>query len=140
VSQAEPENLAEAMARFADPDRCFGPAVGLRWPEGKITCPRCGSDRQSFIATRKLWFCKGCKKQFTLKVGTIFEDSPLGMEKWMAAVWLMVNSNSRISAGELASELGISLKSALFVVRRLRSAMNSKKFVKHFCASDFESP
>jgi hypothetical protein len=73
---------------FGDPDKAFEAVVALRWPNG-ITCPRCGSKEHSFISTRKIWFCKGCKKQFTVKVGSIFEDSPLGMDKWMFATWLL---------------------------------------------------
>jgi transposase-like protein len=82
-----PQTLQEAISYFSDPERCFEYAVKLRWPNGKITCPRCGSDKHSFISTRRLWFCKNCKRQFTMKVNTIFEDSPLGMDKWMTALW-----------------------------------------------------
>ena len=106
-----PEALQEAIAYFSDPDRCFAAATVLRWPDGKITCPRCGSDQHSFISTRRLWFCKECKKQFTMKVGTIFEDSPLGMDKWMAGMWLLVNCKNGISSCEVARDLGITQKS-----------------------------
>src|SRR6516164_704952 len=69
-SSKELETLQEAIAYFSDADRCFAYAVKLRWPDGKITCPRCGSERHSFISTRRIWYCNPCKKQFTMKVGT----------------------------------------------------------------------
>ena len=93
-----PKTLKEAIEYFADPERCFAYAVKLRWPEGKVTCPHCGSDQHWFIARWHRWQCKGCKKQFTLKIGTIFEDSPLGMDKWLAAIWLLAKSGSIMKA------------------------------------------
>ncbi|MBI4465132.1 MAG: transposase, partial [Acidobacteria bacterium] len=118
-----PNTLQGAIAYFADPSRCFEYAKQLRWPNGKITCPRCGSEKHSFISTRRIWFCSGCKKQFTMKVGTIFEDSPLGMDKWMTAMWLIVNCKNGISGCEIARDLGISQKSAWFMAHRLRLVM-----------------
>jgi transposase-like protein len=126
----KPQTLQEAIAYFADADKCFAFAVGLRWPDGEITCPRCESSEYSFISTRRLWFCKGCKKQFTVKVGTIFEDSPLGMDKWMTAMWLVVNCKNGISSCEVARDLGITQKSAWFMVHRLRLALHEGSFVK----------
>jgi transposase-like protein len=126
----EPETLQEAIAYFADADRCFHYALKLRWPDGNITCPRCGSDRHSFISTRRIWYCNPCKKQFTMKVGTIFEDSPLGMDKWMTAVWLIVNCKNGISSYEIARDLGVTQKSAWFMLHRIRYAMQSGSFVK----------
>ena len=126
-----PETLQEAIKFFADPDQAFAYAVMLRWPDGKVTCPRCGSDRHSFVKTRRLWYCNPCKKQFTLKVGTIFEDSPLGMDKWMVAIWMLVGCcKNGISSYELASDLGITQKSAWFMLHRIRKALQSGTFVK----------
>lgn len=125
-----PKTLQKAMALFADPDRCFDFAMSMRWPDGKITCPRCGSTEHSFISTRRLWHCKGCKKQFTMKVGTIFEDSPLGMDKWMLALWLIVNCKNGISSCEVARDLGVTQKSAWFMMHRLRLAMQTGSFQK----------
>lgn len=125
-----PRTLQEAIAYFSDPDRCFEYAVNLRWPNGKIICPRCGSDQHSFISTRRLWFCKGCKKQFTIKVNTIFEDSPLGMDKWMVALWLLVNCKNGISSCEVARDLGVTQKTAWFMLHRLRLAMQTGSFSK----------
>jgi len=131
-SQAEklPKTLQEAIVYFSDADRALAFAIMLRWPDGKITCSRCGSAEHSFISTRRIWFCKGCKKQFTIKVGTIFEDSPLGMDKWMTAVWLIVNCKNGISSYEIARDLGITQKSAWFVMHRVRRAMEQGSFIK----------
>ena len=125
-----PKTLQEAVSFFSDPQKTFEYAVSLRWPTGKVTCPRCDSTEHSFISTRRIWFCKGCKKQFTVKVGTIFEDSALGMDKWMIAVWLIVNCKNGISSYEVARALGITQKSAWFMMHRVRLAMHNKDFVK----------
>src|ERR1017187_6229243 len=86
-----PRTLQEAIVYFSDSDRAFEYAVKLRWPDGKVICPRCSSDSNYFIKTRKLWLCRGCNKQFTLKVNTIFEDSALPLDKWMTGFWMLVN-------------------------------------------------
>jgi transposase-like protein len=125
-----PQTLQEAMAYFANPARCFEYAVKLRWPDGKISCPRCGSDAHSSISTRRLWFCKGCKKQFTMKVGTIFEDSPLGMGKWMAAFWLLVNCKNGISSYEVGRDLGVTQRTAWFMLHRVRLALQQGSIKK----------
>lgn len=125
-----PRTLQEAIAYFADSQRTFDYAVKLRWPEGKITCPRCGHGEHSFISTRKIWSCKGCKKQFTVKVGTIFEDSALGMDKWMIAVWMIVNCKNGISSYEVARSLGITQKSAWFMLHRIRKALQTNSKIK----------
>jgi transposase-like protein len=125
---AEPKTLQEAIAYFADPQRCFDYAVKLRWPDGKIVCPRCSSPKNSFIKTRRIWFCYGCKKQFTVKVKTIFEDSALGLDKWLVAMWMLANCKNGISSYELAATLGITQKSAWFMLQRLREAMRESKF------------
>jgi transposase-like protein len=118
-----PETLQSAIIYFSDPDRCFQYALNLRWPGGLVTCPRCNSDQHSFISTRRIWFCKGCKKQFTLKVGTIFEDSPLGLDKWMCAFWMICNCKNGVSSMEIHRALGITQKSAWFMLHRIREAM-----------------
>jgi transposase-like protein len=122
-----PTTLQQAVAYFSDPQKTFHYAVKLRWPDGKVTCPRCESTEHSFISTRRLWFCKGCKKQFTVKVGTIFEDSAIGMDKWMIAVWLIVNAKNGISSYEVGRALGITQKSAWFMMHRVRLALHGPK-------------
>ncbi len=125
---ATPKTLQEAIVYFSDKDRAFAYAIKLRWPDGKVTCPRCGSEKHSFIKTRKLWFCYPCKKQFTLKVNTIFEDSPLGLDKWMTAFWMLANCKNGISSYELASTLGIHQGSAWFMLQRIREVMGGRGF------------
>ncbi|HEX3966966.1 MAG TPA: IS1595 family transposase [Edaphobacter sp.] len=127
---SKPVTLQQAMVYFSDADRAFQYAVELRWPDGKVSCPRCGSDKHSFVSTRKIWFCKGCKKQFTLKVGTIFEDSPLGIEKWMAAFWMITNCKNGISSYEISRMLGVTQKSAWFMLHRIREALKSDTTIK----------
>jgi transposase-like protein len=119
-----PSTLQEAIVYFGDPDRCFQYALNLRWPNGVVSCPRCGSEKHSFIKTRRIWFCAGCKKQFTLKVGTIFEDSPLGLDKWMCAFWMICNCKNGISSCEVARAIGITQKSAWFMMHRIRLALH----------------
>jgi transposase-like protein len=126
----KPVTLQQAIVYFSDVDRAFDYAKWLRWPDEKVTCPRCDSDSNSFVKTRKLWFCNGCKKQFTLKVGTVFEDSALGLDKWMTAFWMLVNCKNGISSYELHRALGVSQKSAWFMLHRIREAMKSGSFVK----------
>jgi transposase-like protein len=130
-----PRTLQEAIVYFSDPDRCFEYACKLRWPDGKIICPRCSSDQHWFINSktrkgtpRKLWLCRGCNKQFTLKVNTIFEDSALGMDKWMTAFWMLVNCKNGVSSVEIGSTLGITQKSAWFMLQRLRTALHNRTF------------
>jgi transposase-like protein len=121
-----PKTLQEAIVYFSDPDRAFDFAVKLRWPDGKVHCPRCNSDSHSFIKTRRIWYCNPCKKQFTVKVGTVMEDSALGLDKWMTAFWMLVNCKNGISSYEVARDLGITQKSAWFMLQRLRYALHTK--------------
>jgi transposase-like protein len=125
-----PHTLQEAVVHFGDPDRCFQYALNLRWPNGVVTCPRCGSEKHSFIKTRRIWFCSGCKKQFTLKVGTIFEDSPIGLDKWMCAFWMLCNCKNGVSSCEVARSLGVTQKTAWFMLHRIRKAMQDGSTVK----------
>ena len=126
----EPKSLQEAIAYFSDPECVFVYAVNLRWPGKKITCPRCGGDEHSFIRTRLMWWCKGCKKQFSVKVGTIFEDSPLGMDKWMTAFWMVVNCKNGVSSAEMARTLKITQKSAWFMLHRVREVIKNNSVAK----------
>jgi transposase-like protein len=118
-----PETLQKAIAHFSDPEKAFEAAVEFRWPGGNVTCPRCGQAKHSFVKTRRLWFCYVCKKQFTVKVGTVMEDSPIGLDKWMCAIWMLANCKNGISSYELAKNLGIRQNSAWFMLHRIREAM-----------------
>jgi len=123
-----PRTLQSAIVYFSDPQRCFDYAVSLRWPDGKVVCPRCNSDKNYFIKTRRIWLCRGCNKQFTVKVGTIFEDSPLSLDKWMTAFWMLCNCKNGVSSMEIHRTLGITQKSAWFMLQRLRLAMQDEFF------------
>ena len=118
-----PKTLQQAIVYFSDPQRCFEYAKKLRWPDDKVVCPRCSSEENYFIKTRRLWLCRGCDKQFTLKVGTIFEDSPLSLDKWMTGFWMLCNCKNGVSSMEIHRTLGITQKSAWFMLQRLRLAM-----------------
>ena len=124
----EPKTLQEAIVYFGNPDRCFEYAVKLRWPDGVVVCPRCSVSKNSFIKTRKLWFCYACKKQFTVKVKTIMEDSPIKLDKWMTAFWLLANAKNGISSHELGRALGVTQTTAWFMLQRIREVMRGKKF------------
>lgn len=120
---AAPTTLQQAIVKFSDPERTFQTAVEYRWPGGNVTCPRCGQAKHSFVKTRRIWFCYVCKKQFTVKVGTVMEDSPLGLDKWMIAIWMLANCKNGISSYELSKALGIRQNSAWFMLHRIREAM-----------------
>lgn len=119
-----PHTLQKAIIFFSDPDRCFEYAKHLRWPDGKVSCPRCQSYDHNFMEHRKLWYCRSCKKQFTLKVGTIFEDSPLGLDKWLCALWMLTNCRNGVSSYEVHRTIGVTQKSAWFMLHRLRMLMH----------------
>src|SRR2546422_11214229 len=104
----EPRALMEAIRHFEDPDISLQTMVGLRWPNG-VHCPTCGRADVRFISTRRMWECKEKhpKRQFSPKVGTIFEDSPLGLDKWFAAIWMVANCKNGISSYEMGRDLGI---------------------------------
>jgi len=124
-----PKSLQDAIVYFADPVNAFNFVKELRWPGG-VTCPRCHHDKVGFISTRRIWKCKGCKKQFSVKVGSIFEDSPLGLDKWLAGIWLLANAKNSISSHEVGRALGITQKSAWFMVHRIALAMETRTFEK----------
>jgi transposase-like protein len=109
-------------------------AVRMRWPEG-VSCPRCGCDNVYFIASRHTWECKGCKKQFSVKVGTIMEDSPIGLDKWLSAMWLLGSCKNGISSYEIARDLGVTQKTAWFLLHRIRLVMRCGSLEKKLCGT-----
>jgi transposase-like protein len=125
-----PRTLMQAVRYFADPEICEKYMRSIKWPDGKITCPACGSERIGEVKTRRLIRCKDCRKQISAKVGTIFEDSPLGLDKWFVAVWCVANCKNGISSHELARALGIRQPSAWFMLHRIRLAMRTRSFRK----------
>src|SRR4051794_1327764 len=128
-TKALPTNLLEAIQYFSDLDVATDYVAKLRWPDGPV-CPRCGSTEYFYLTTRHLWKCKGCKKQYSVKLGTIFEDSALGLNKWLPAIWLIANSKNGISSHELGRSLGVTQKSAWFMLHRIRLAMQTGTFNK----------
>lgn len=126
-----PQTLMEAIRHFSQPDVAFHFVVGLRWPNG-VKCPRCESPNVTFISTRKTWECKCCteKKQFSVKTGTIFEESPLPLDKWLAAIWLLANAKNGVSSYEVHRSLGVTQKTAWFMLQRIRLAMQTGTFLK----------
>ena len=128
-TNALPTTLIEAIRYFSDLDVATDFVAELRWPNGPV-CPRCEGTEHSYLTTRRVWKCKGCKKQFSVKVGTVFEDSPLGLDKWLPAVWLIANSKNGISSHELGRALGVTQKSAWFILHRIRLAMQTGTFEK----------
>ena len=120
----KPRTLQQAILHFANPDNCLKFMVARRWPSG-IECPTCGRDDVRFISTRRMWECKGdhTRKQFSVKVGTIFEDSALPLDKWLIAIWMVANCKNGVSSYEVGRALGITQKSAWFMLHRIRLAM-----------------
>jgi transposase-like protein len=119
--EQEPTSLQEAIVYFANPDNCRNYVVARRWPDG-VTCPTCGSSNVSFLAKQNRWECrtKHSKRQFSLKTGTIYEDSPLGMDKWLTATWMVTNCKNGVSSCEIARALNITQKTAWFLDHRIR--------------------
>jgi transposase-like protein len=121
-----PKTLQEAIRYFTDPDTCLAFMVELRWPDG-VACPTCGTTRVRFIATRRMWECteKHPRRQFSAKVGTIMEDSPIGLDKWFAAMWLIANAKNGISSYEIGRALGVTQKTGWFMLHRIRHVMKA---------------
>ena len=132
MNASGPETLMQAVQFFADLDVCHAYMAKIKWPNGEVCCPRCGSTAVGFIQSRRMFQCreKSCRKQFSVKVGTIFEDSPLPLNVWFVAVWCITNAKNGISSCELARATGITQKSAWFVLHRVREAMHTGSFEK----------
>ena len=126
----KPQTLQQAIVYFSDKEIAHQYLVNLRWSDGVI-CPHCQSiEQHSYTTTRKIWRCKSCKKEFSVKVGTIFEKSPIGLDKWLPAVWMIANAKNGISSCEIARALGITQKTAWFMLHRIRLAMQTGTFEK----------
>ena len=125
----KPKTLQDAIKHFGDPEVCIRTVAEIRWPNGPV-CPKCHGKEHYYLATQKRWKCKECSKQFSVKVGTIFEDSPIALDKWLVALWMLVNCKNGVSSYEIARDLGITQKSAWFVLQRLRLALQKGSVVK----------
>ena len=126
----DPQNLIDAVRYFSDLCVCNRYMRRIKWPDGKPTCPKCGSENVAEIATRPILQCRACRKQCSYKTGTIFEDSPLGLDKWFVAIWAIANSKNGISSHELGRALGVTQKSAWFMSHRILEAMRTGTFRK----------
>jgi transposase-like protein len=128
----KPKTLQQAIIHFANHDNCLAFMVKVRWPDGTVTCPTCGREDVVFLQNQRKWQCKSvhAKRQFSAKVGTIFEDSALPLDKWLIAIWMVANCKNGISSYEVGRALGVTQKSAWFMLHRIRLAMQSKTFLK----------
>ena len=124
----QPRTLQEAIRYFSDPDNALAYMVSLRWPDGTVTCPTCERKDVVFLKNQRKWQCKSVHghRQFSAKVGTIFEDSPIPLDKWLTAVWMLTNCRNGVSSYEVARTTGVTQKSAWFMLHRIRLAMQSE--------------
>lgn len=131
MTEHGPQTLIEAVRHFSNAKVCFDYLVNLKWPDGHIVCPKCGCDRIGNIASRQMLQCKEktCRKQFSAKVGTIFEDSPLPLSSWFVAVWSIANAKNGISSCELGRALGVTQKTAWFMLHRIRLAKRARNIL-----------
>jgi transposase-like protein len=125
------KTLSDAIRYFSDEQVCIDTVAAMRFPNGP-ECPAClkPENRQHWLKTQKRWQCRDCGKQYSVKVNTIFEDSPLKLDKWLTAMWLLANCKNGISSYEIGRDLGITQKSAWFMLQRIRLAMKNKSLIK----------
>jgi transposase-like protein len=126
-----PKTLQQAIQYFSNFENCQQFMIGIRWYDGKVRCPQCDSEKVSYLEKARVWKCyeKHPRQKFSLKVGTIFEDSAISLEKWLPAAWLIVNCKNGISSYELARDLGVTQKTAWFMLHRIRTAMQTGTFI-----------
>jgi transposase-like protein len=125
----KPTTLQQAIKHFSDEQTCIDTVASLRWPEGPV-CPACGHKEHYYLKTQKRWKCKDCNKQFSVKLGSIFEDSPIGLDKWLCALWMIANCKNGVSSYEIHRALGVTQKSAWFMMHRIRLAMKNNSLGK----------
>jgi len=127
-TMAEPKSLQEAILYFSNPDNCIDYLALRRWPDGRVICPGCGSDRVSFNAKRRTWKCSKhhSKREFSIKVGTVMEDSPIPLDKWLTAMWMILNCKNGVSSCEIAKDVRVNQKSAWFMLHRIRLSMQDQ--------------
>jgi transposase-like protein len=124
-----PPTLVEAIRYFADPEICVRFVAAVRWPNGP-ECPSCKGTEHFYLKTRRIWKCKACEKQFSVKVGTIFEDSAVPLDKWLIACWMLVNCKNGVSSYEIKRDVKVTQRTAWFMLQRLRLATQTKSFAK----------
>ncbi len=122
-----PKTLQQAIKYFSDEQTCINEVAAMRWPDGEIVCEGCGEIGNTiWLENQKRWKCRGCKKQFSVKQGTIFHDSPLGLDKWFVAMWMLANCRNGVSSHELGRTIGVTQKSAWHMLQRIRKAMEDE--------------
>jgi transposase-like protein len=129
ATETAPKSLQQAILFFADYENCHKAVMAIRWPDGVVRCPTCGSDRLTYLKNARRWKCyeKHPLSQFSLKVGTVFEDSPIPLQKWLPALWLLTNCKNGISSYELGRALNVTQKTAWFMLSRLRLACRTSR-------------
>lgn len=129
-----PETLQEAVVYFNDPKVCYDFMVALRWPDGNVTCPKCGHDKVKYLRKRKIWQCKnvqdGWRHQFSVKTNSVLEESPISLSKWLVALWLISSAKNGISSLEISRALKLTQKTSWFLLHRIRLAMQTKSFAR----------
>src|SRR5580700_9336940 len=118
----KPKTLQEAIQHFSDEQVCIDAVAKMKWPDGAY-CPACLAKKPYYLKTQKRFKCRDCRRQFSVKLGTIFEDSPIPLQKWLPAMWMLTNCKNGVSSWEIHRALGITQKSAWFMLHRLRLAM-----------------
>jgi len=121
----KPKTLMEAIKHYADADNALDEMADSRWSNG-VTCQHCGAEKPMFLKTRRIWKCAKCRKQFSIKTKSVFEDSPISLDKWLTAVWMVANCKNGISSYEVARDLGVTQKTAWFMLHRIRLAMQDE--------------
>ena len=126
----EPKSLQEAILYFSNPDNCTDYLAIRRWPDGKVVCPTCGCETVKFSEKRRTWTCAKhhAKREFSIKVGTVMEDSAIPLDKWLMAMWLVTNCKNGVSSYEIARDVKVTQKSAWFMLHRIRLAMQDDFF------------
>jgi transposase-like protein len=129
-AMTEPKSLQEAIVYFSNPDNCIDYLAIRRWPNGKVVCPTCGCETVKFSDKRRTWTCAKhhAKREFSIKIGTVMEDSPIPLDKWLTATWMVTNCKNGISSYEIARDVKVTQKSAWFMLHRIRLAMRDEFF------------
>jgi transposase-like protein len=125
MESAKPKTLLEAIKHYSNADNALNEMADSRWAKG-VTCQHCGAEKPMFLKTRRIWKCSKCRKQFSIKTKSVFEDSPIALDKWLAAVWMIANCKNGISSYEIARDLGVTQKTAWFMLHRIRLAMQDE--------------
>src|SRR5271167_2520764 len=129
MENVKPKTLMEAIRHYADADLALAEVADSRWSNG-VVCQHCGAEKPMFLKTRRIWKCSKCRKQFSIKTKSVFEDSPISLDKWLTAVWMVANCKNGVSSYEIARDLGVTQKTAWFMLHRIRLAMNTGSFEK----------